>query len=659
MNRRRTRRGCGLSGLSTAVLLSLLLPAMSDAKRNLYTANSQGGEGGRIGALDVNAAGQLTAVAGSPFLTGSSPRSPAITPDGRYLYVPIYFGNNVAGYSVNPTTGVPASLAGGPYPAGNGPYGTAITPDGARLFVTNEGTPDTISRFAIGAGGSLTDLGTDTPTGAAPRGIAITPDGAYLYVANFGADNVTGFSIGAGGTLTAQPDSPFPAGTSPSVPVVTPDGKYLYVTNSGSGDVSGYSIGADGKLTELGGSPFPAGTTPLAGASITPDGRYLFVSNSGSGSVSRYSIGADGGLTTLGLPTGTGTNPTGTAVSPDGSRLYVANDDIPGSISAFTINAAGSLAPIAGAPSGGDFPEFQALVITPNQPPVANFVATPKTGGTVELDAAGSSDSDGSIPTYAWDFGDGSSATVSGLATSHTYASPGTYTARLTLTDNEGCSTGRVFTGRIVSCNGSGVATTSKQIVVGAAVDPPDPIAGKSVVVKTVSGKVFVKVPGSSAFVSLEQLESIPVGSVIDARDGKVALTSTRSGSKDQTARFKFGRFKVTQSRKPGARTILKLNGALVGCRGSGKRATSVDDPVLARKRGGRKLWGKGKGKFSSKGKRGSGSVRGTTWQVADRCDGSTVISSIKGRVVARDFVRNRKVTLKTGEGIIARPRRR
>lgn len=187
----------------------------------------------------------------------------------------------------------------------------------------------------------------------------------------------------------------------------------------------------------------------------------------------------------------------------------------------------------------------------------------------------------------------------------------------------------------------------------------PDPVPGESVVVEKVSGTVLVKVPGSDAFVPIEEAESIPVGSIIDTRDGKVALTSAKSATKTQTAEFKFGRFKVTQSRKRGAFTVLKLNGPLFDCGGSARQAAEGSSGAADRaRRGGRSLWGNGNGKFTSRGNRGSGSARGTTWQVTDRCNGSTVISSIKGRVTARDFVRNRKVVLKTGEGLVARPRR-
>jgi PKD repeat protein len=55
-----------------------------------------------------------------------------------------------------------------------------------------------------------------------------------------------------------------------------------------------------------------------------------------------------------------------------------------------------------------------------------------------DFDASGSSDSDGTIVTYGWDFGDGS--TASGVTTGHEYASEGTYTVVLTVTDDDGAT---------------------------------------------------------------------------------------------------------------------------------------------------------------------------------------------------------------------------
>lgn len=78
-------------------------------------------------------------------------------------------------------------------------------------------------------------------------------------------------------------------------------------------------------------------------------------------------------------------------------------------------------------------------VIVATDFPEASFTASPSSGGTpltVAFNAAASRDPNGSIQTYAWTYGDGS--TGSGVSVIHNYAYEGTYTATLTVTDDEG-----------------------------------------------------------------------------------------------------------------------------------------------------------------------------------------------------------------------------
>jgi len=100
----------------------------------------------------------------------------------------------------------------------------------------------------------------------------------------------------------------------------------------------------------------------------------------------------------------------------------------------------------------------QQVTVTaaPNQAPVASFTYSPPSplvGSPVRFDGSTSSDPDGTIVSYNWSFGDGASGT--GTIVQHTYASVGTYTARLTVTGNDGATN-----------------STTRQITVGQTMTP-------------------------------------------------------------------------------------------------------------------------------------------------------------------------------------------
>ena len=100
----------------------------------------------------------------------------------------------------------------------------------------------------------------------------------------------------------------------------------------------------------------------------------------------------------------------------------------------------------------------QQVTITaaPNQAPVASFTYSPPSplvGSPVRFDGSASSDPDGTIVSYNWSFGDGASGT--GTIVQHPYASVGTYTARLSVTDNDGATN-----------------STTRQITVGQTMTP-------------------------------------------------------------------------------------------------------------------------------------------------------------------------------------------
>jgi probable HAF family extracellular repeat protein len=96
------------------------------------------------------------------------------------------------------------------------------------------------------------------------------------------------------------------------------------------------------------------------------------------------------------------------------------------------IATAGLLLTACGGGGGGKKPPA-------NRAPIASFTVTPGSGLlplAVSLDASASRDTDGTIASYQWDFGDG--ATATGVAVQHTYIQSVRYEVRLSVTDNDG-----------------------------------------------------------------------------------------------------------------------------------------------------------------------------------------------------------------------------
>jgi len=104
-----------------------------------------------------------------------------------------------------------------------------------------------------------------------------------------------------------------------------------------------------------------------------------------------------------------------------------------GTVYTYTVRAADNAGNMSN-PSAG------VSVNTPscNQAPTASARVTDVSGMVASFTGAGSSDTDGTITSYAWTFGDGASG--NGMTASHTYAAAGVYTATLTITDNGGAS---------------------------------------------------------------------------------------------------------------------------------------------------------------------------------------------------------------------------
>ena len=145
------------------------------------------------------------------------------------------------------------------------------------------------------------------------------------------------------------------------------------------------------------------------------------------------------------------------------------------------VKAADANAYLAGTACGGGTPPPPG-----NSAPTASFTAT-CTLLTCDFDASASSDTDGTIASYSWSFGDGNIASTA--IASNTYAANGSYSVSLTVTDDGGAtnttsqvvtvsdgtqpppanitlSGSRASNGRSITLNWSGATTTNVDVYV-------------------------------------------------------------------------------------------------------------------------------------------------------------------------------------------------
>jgi PKD repeat protein len=110
------------------------------------------------------------------------------------------------------------------------------------------------------------------------------------------------------------------------------------------------------------------------------------------------------------------------------------------------------------------------VTVPENQLPMANAGAdvTEMVGVEVSFDGSASSDADGTIASYNWDFGDDTTGT--GATPAHTYSAAGTYTVSLTVIDNDSGSATDTLTATITNTAPSANAGAYQQDFVGVAV---------------------------------------------------------------------------------------------------------------------------------------------------------------------------------------------
>jgi PKD repeat protein len=683
------RRGRCAWILVCAALLAGLAAAPAHAISGVYALQSAVATvGGVLVQYTVGPGGTLVASAPDIALPGT-PQDITVSPDGRFAYV-------ATSASIIPFARVAANgrLEPSPGAVGGGAAAIIVNPQGTRV---HHALGATISTRAINADGTLGAATTTIlPAGtAAPsvQSLAMTADGRSLYAADAspGVPRIWQFDVDPATGAVAFKSTPvvaWPGVPGPSAPPIgagrmalTPSSSHLYLaTDAQAGGIGRWAIDpATGALT--GGTVEPASDLYPEAAVATSAGGDALWAPSAAGTtaaperIRQFSIGAGGALVALAPPTVNYVvaGPARDLVaSPDGRTLYLGQD---GTVGEWNVGPGGVLSHRANVPPGpvGGV-QNAGITLSPSQAPVAAFVAGPSAAGqATSFDASASSDPDGTIARYDWDFGDGTSAPNAGPTPSHVYTSPGTRTVTLTVTDADGTSTARLWTGTRTLRNGGPSAQTSRSVTT-ATVPPlqqPRPHLGRSVTVVAERGTILVRLPGTRRYVPIASLTEIPLGSIIDARKGRARITTevdARTGRTESSLFYDwFFRILQTSGRRPITEARL-VKGSFAGC--TPRRARSVSVPVFSpssivavaaaagelraqsaakRKRSKRKvrqLWGRGNGSFRTGGKRSSATVRGTWWLVQDRCD-ATITRVKVGRVDVRDFRLRKTIRLR------------
>src|SRR5918997_1611842 len=343
----------------------------------------------------------------------------------------------------------------------------AVTPDGrfAYVMTSDAEAGATILTFTRGADGRLEQTGAVAPMGAIARG---------LVVWQSTIDPATGVGTPKDPPFVAFPaaaDGPSPHGAGRLA--ISPSGSHLYA----DADTHGVGIGrwaiepASGTLTGGTLEAPPAYGETEAAVALSAGGDALWAPSaggdgSGDGRIRQFFVGTEGALAPLAPPAAgfaVASPAQDLILSPNGATLYLGQS---GTVGAWAAGAGGTLTYQANTPAAPDPAVLNAgIALAPSQAPVAAFTAIAASAGRASVfDARASRDPDGTIARYDWSFGDGTTVLDGGPLVRHVYRTRGKRTVRLTVTDADGTSSERLWTGARMLRNGGPTAPATRRV---------------------------------------------------------------------------------------------------------------------------------------------------------------------------------------------------
>jgi 6-phosphogluconolactonase len=198
-------------------------------------------------------------------------------------------------------------------------------------------------------------LGAPTGTASGPNApipaMAISPSAQFLYAADPQNSQIDGYSINVSGALAPSQGSPFAGANSNAVQLtVDSSGQFLLESDTSGGSLEMFSINSTtGALSAVSGSPFSSTGSFPGSAAFTPSGNFLYVvdgsGQAGFGGVSAYSVNANGSLTPVNGELTLNGGAIDIAMYFTGQLLYVSQNN---GIASFTIDSStGALSQIS------------------------------------------------------------------------------------------------------------------------------------------------------------------------------------------------------------------------------------------------------------------------------------------------------------------------
>lgn len=248
-------------GATIAVGNTPTFVVVSPTGRQAYVAN---GNAGVVTVVDT-AINQVTATV--PIVAGP-PRYLAFAPDGRRLYISVY--NDQQTIHAIDVLDTASNTVIATIPQSARPFLPAVTPDGKRLFVPNHDI----------AAVSVIDTATNAVVAQIkvapnPHWVAFSRDGRFAYTANHESNLVSVID-----TATLNVVATIPVGTSPHSIAVSPDRPLVANVNYDGGSVTEIDTTANKVVATI-----PVGKNPRDIA-WAPDGRFAYVANEGSNNIS-------------------------------------------------------------------------------------------------------------------------------------------------------------------------------------------------------------------------------------------------------------------------------------------------------------------------------------------------------------------------------------